>query len=352
MEKRVTIKNIAEEAGVSTGTVHRAIYGKKGVTEEVRQKILDICAKRGYRANTAASALKRGRVRIVAAFPGPTEQNRFFYANVWRGFRRRLDELGDYNIEVVELPYYAGTPNDQSAELAACYRRYDGEIDALITVGHFNAECKEVVRSYSDHGIPVFLACDDTPDCGRIACVQADYNVTGRIVAELMASQLPTGSTVLLCAGDVLIPSHYRTVLGFEDYLRENRVDLNVLKINGYANEQELRSRLVEELVNRKDITGAFSVSARLSVLLADEIAALSKADTIRVIASDLFEETIRNMEIGTVKNIIYKDPEQQAYLATKIMSDYLLKAEKPLTDIQYVESRVIFKSSLGMYRT
>lgn len=351
MEKRVTIKDIAEEAGVSTGTVHRAIYGKKGVTEEVRQKIMDICAMRGYRANTAASALKRGRVRIVAAFPGPTEQNRFFYANVWRGFRRRMSELGDYNIEIVELPYYAGTANDQSAELATCYKRYDGEIDALITVGHFDPACKEVVRNYSSNGIPVFLACDDTSDCGRIACVQADYNVTGRIVAELMESQLPKGSTVLLCAGDVLIPSHYRTVLGFEEYLRENNADLNILKISGYANEQELRSRLTEALMEHGEITGAFSVSARLSVLLANEVAALNKAESIRVIASDLFEETIRNMENGIVKNIIYKDPEQQAYLATKIMSDYLLKAEKPLNDMQYVESRVIFKSGLGMYR-
>lgn len=29
MKSRVTIKDIAAEAGVSTGTVHRALYGKK-----------------------------------------------------------------------------------------------------------------------------------------------------------------------------------------------------------------------------------------------------------------------------------------------------------------------------------
>ncbi|MGN0994339.1 MAG: LacI family DNA-binding transcriptional regulator, partial [Butyricicoccus sp.] len=211
MQKRVTIKDIAEEAGVSTGTVHRAIYGKKGVTEAVRQHILDICAQRGYRTNTAASALKRGTVRIAAAFPGPDKSNHFFYDHVWRGFRRYIAELADYNLEVVELPYYAGTVNDQAAELEACYERYGGEIDALITIGHFNAACRQVVQRYTDHGIPVFLACDDTPDCGRIACVQADYDITGRIVAELISSQLPAGSAVLLCAGDALIPSHFRT---------------------------------------------------------------------------------------------------------------------------------------------
>ena len=350
MRKRVTIKDIAEEAGVSTGTVHRAIYGKKGVTEEVRQRILDICAKRGYQTNTAASALKRGTVRIAAAFPGPDTNNRFFYDNVWRGFRRQIAELHDYSLEIVELPYYAGTMNDQAAELEACYERYQGELDALITVGHFNAACRQVVHKYVDHGIPVFLACDDTPDCGRIACVQANYEITGRIVAELISSQLPAGSAVLLCAGDVLIPSHYRTVLGFEDYIRENKLDLTVIKIHGYDNADELRSRLMEALINHPEIRGAFSVSARLSVLLADLVAKMNRADEIRVIASDLFQETIQNMEAGIVKNIIYKDPESQAYLATKVMSEYLLKAQKPLNDIQYVESRVIFRSSLSLY--
>ena len=56
MEHRVTIKEIAAEAGVSTGTVHRALYGKKGLSEQTRQQILDLCARRGYRANSAASA--------------------------------------------------------------------------------------------------------------------------------------------------------------------------------------------------------------------------------------------------------------------------------------------------------
>ena len=82
MKKRVTIKDIAIEAGVSTGTVHRAIYGKKGVGEEVQKRIIDLCLKHGYRINTVASALKRGNLRIVAAFPAPEGKNRFFYSSV------------------------------------------------------------------------------------------------------------------------------------------------------------------------------------------------------------------------------------------------------------------------------
>ena len=161
MKKRVTIKDIAIEAGVSTGTVHRAIYGKKGVGEKVQKRIIDLCLKHGYRINTVASALKRGNLRIVAAFPAPEGKNRFFYSSVWQGFRGCMAELHDYNIEIVELPYYPGTEHDQSEVLFSCYKNYQGEIDALITIGRFDSLCTRVIQTYHEHNIPIFLACDD-----------------------------------------------------------------------------------------------------------------------------------------------------------------------------------------------
>ena len=39
-KKDVTIHDVAAAAGVSTGTVHRALYGKSGVSAAVRQEIL------------------------------------------------------------------------------------------------------------------------------------------------------------------------------------------------------------------------------------------------------------------------------------------------------------------------
>lgn len=351
MEHRVTIKDIAVEAGVSTGTVHRALYGKKGLSEQTRQQILELCAKRGYRANSAASALKRGALRIAAAFPAPQGESFYFYGSVWRGFRRCMAELDDYNLELVELPYYPATPNGQAEILDACFARYDGKIDALLTLGPTEDDARRAVRRYSGAGVPVFFACDDAEGCGRAACVQADYDMTGRVAAELLSSQLRPGSAVLLCAGDAQTPSHYRMAAGFEAYLRENSVPLTLVTIDGYRDKQALTARLEQTLAGNPSITGACSVSARLSVLLADAVARAGRAGQVRVVASDLFRETVRNMEEGLVQNILYKDPAQQAYLAARLMGDCVLRGTQPPAEVQYVESRVIFQSSLAYYR-
>ena len=39
----VTIKDIAERAGVAKSTVSNALTGKKYVSDDLKQKILDIC---------------------------------------------------------------------------------------------------------------------------------------------------------------------------------------------------------------------------------------------------------------------------------------------------------------------
>lgn len=352
MKKRVTIQDIATEAGVSVGSVHRTVYGKKGVSEKQRKKILEICALRGYRVNLAASALKRGTVRIVAAFPRPEGEGRYFFSRIWMGFRRSIAEFRDFKLDVVELFYDADCGGSQAIELKECFRRYGGEIDALITVGHFDDLCKKVVAAYRAQEIPIFLVCDDAGESGRVACVQANYEVTGAMVAELLSSQLSSGDAILLCAGDVLIPSHSKTVQKFAEYMETDNSGIEVIKLYGYRNENDFCRRLGELLESRKDIRGAFSVSARLSVLLADAVSERKLTERIRVIASDLFEENAHNLEWGIIKNIVHKNPEQQAYLAAKLMGDYVLKAQKPVEDVQYVESCIVFRSSLSLFPT
>jgi LacI family transcriptional regulator len=67
---RPTIRDIAALAGVSAGTVSRAMNGKDGVGAEVRARIERIVAEQDFRADASARTLSTGRSRSVAiVFP-------------------------------------------------------------------------------------------------------------------------------------------------------------------------------------------------------------------------------------------------------------------------------------------
>lgn len=350
MDNRITIKDIATRAGASSGTVHRALNGKPGVGEKVRARILEIAKEMDYRPNYVASLLKRKALRIVAAFPGSNEQNRYYYSQVWQGFRDNMEEKHDYNIEIIELPY-SNAFSGQGPELQAVLARYNNEIDGLITVGHLEDERgQQAIRQFIELGIPVMLVCDDIKDCGRMGCVQANYDVTGRLVAELLSSQVPAGSSILTVAGDILVTAHQRIVQGFDSYLSENQIDLNTIKVYGSQNENDIAMQLRQHLQNNPKISAVYSVNARSSVTMANVIKELGLAGRLKVIGSDLFDENIKHMQDGVLNNIIFKNPYKQGYIATKLLLERLIKGDQPIQDVQYVESVLLFKSNLSMY--
>jgi len=90
--KRVTIKQVAAEAGVSTQTVSRVLNDRPDVARETRRRVRDVINRLGYRPSQAARSLSRGlsySLGIVAygiEFFGPSR--------ALSGIERQAVELG------------------------------------------------------------------------------------------------------------------------------------------------------------------------------------------------------------------------------------------------------------------
>ncbi len=66
MKKRVTLKEIAEQAGYSANTVSRALRGDERLPLSTREKIIQTADEMGYIRNHSASSLRLGRSNTVA----------------------------------------------------------------------------------------------------------------------------------------------------------------------------------------------------------------------------------------------------------------------------------------------
>lgn len=65
MAGRVTIAQVAEEAGVSAMTVSNVVNGRPGASEETRRRVMEVAGRLGYRPNVAARNLKAGRSGLI-----------------------------------------------------------------------------------------------------------------------------------------------------------------------------------------------------------------------------------------------------------------------------------------------
>ncbi len=102
--RRITIKHVAQEAGVSTQTISRVINGRPDVAPQTRQRITDIINRLGYQPSEVARSLIHRRsytLGVVTAglkYIGPNR--------TLNGITTKAEELG-YSILLKELSSFS-----------------------------------------------------------------------------------------------------------------------------------------------------------------------------------------------------------------------------------------------------
>jgi LacI family transcriptional regulator len=83
MKKRITVKDIAEQAGVNYATVSRALNPETShmISEKVRKKIQNICDKLGYRPSYTGRSIVTGKTYKIGMILGNIKQD--FSAHDW-----------------------------------------------------------------------------------------------------------------------------------------------------------------------------------------------------------------------------------------------------------------------------
>lgn len=123
MNRRPTLADVARAAGVSLMTVSRAINGKPGVSDDVRQAIIALANEMGYHPNQIARGLATSSTTSIGLVV-PDNTNPFF-AQIARGVEDTAYSE-KYNIFLVN------TVEDPAREMAALNSLWQKNVDGLI----------------------------------------------------------------------------------------------------------------------------------------------------------------------------------------------------------------------------
>ena len=340
---RSGIPRIAELAGVSIGTVDRALHGRPGINEETRQRVLDIAKKIGYRPNLAARSLSTGRrIRIGVCVP---REIRYFYNEMWDGIH---DEVRRYELRGVDF-LLEEVPELGKGERKLFRKLLDAGVQGIVVTPGNPDSMTPLIDSAEANGTRVVCVSTDAPASKRSCIVCVEPRLNGLIAGELMAKFVPPGSKTAIITGMLKTVDHREKAEGFTrsftQYCDGGSV---VATVEGHEDPDESFRKALKLLKRVPDLAGIY-VNTVNCLPVCKALADAKRSGKVRLIATDLFQEMVPLFRKGIIDASMHQRPYRQGQLAVRTLAEHLLHDAELST--HYLNPAVILRSNLHLFR-
>ena len=177
VSETVSIYDVAREAGVSYGTVSRALNDRPGVSPETRQRVLDVASRLGYVPSPIARGLT---TRSTAAWgiivPGMADP---FFMPIAQGIEQVARRIG-----YAAMLYDTGRSPTAVVEAVAAFTNF--RVAGVVILGGSERRDEEVAQRLA--GIPAVVAIRRS-HAGTFPAVVFDHSEGSRLAVAHLAAQ-------------------------------------------------------------------------------------------------------------------------------------------------------------------
>lgn len=333
-----TIKEIAELAGVSRGTVDRVLNNRGDVNSETAEKIRAIVKQLGYKPNPAGIALAAQKKKYLIGVILFSKKNPFF-DDVMQGFLDKAEELALYGCEI-SVKRVAYHPQAQLSAIRACLKE---GVQGLILTPYNDSSIQKELNKLIRSGIPVITVNSDAENVRRLAYVGSNYYNSGEAAGSLM--KLVTSGPVKLGVinGDNNILCHTQRVSGFVDKLSGDERFQVVCQGESFDDDKNAYE-LVSHMLTEHPELNAFYFTAAGVYGGCRAIQEFTSGRNIKVITFDEVPSTVEMIQKGIITATICQEPYWQGSRSLELMFSYLSDKNTDIKDTYYAELSVKIK--------
>ena len=337
-----TVKQIAERANVSIGTVDRVLHNRGRVSEETRERVLKIARMLDYTPNRAAQVLASRKKKLHLGFFAMDDMDHPFFEQVNRAARGKAAELERVGVRTsffkIRLVSINGTCLCSEVDFP------EGTTLDMLDGAAFPGDVTSCTETLCNRNVPVVMYNNLPSRYQPLASVGCDYYRSGRIAAGLCARSADEAGEIAIFsegAADVRVPSYVQRLAGFMDCLNTDFPQCKVVgrfffTYPGATSSEEVRLFFQEHpnvsvvyLVN----PGDYGVCTA--------IRNLDPEQRIRIITNDMADAQKEMVRSGVISATITQEPEIQGSKPLDILYRYLVYGETPPESICYTKLNI-----------
>ncbi len=310
----VTVKTLAQAAGVSRGTVDRVLHGRGGVRADVEQKVKELARQMGYVPNRAGRALAANKTHYKIGVLLPSVGN-IFFDGVIEGIEKARDEFYDMGIDVVMRKVQGFVEDTHLSSIDALIRE---GCQALCLTTVNTPALRDKINALAAAGIKTVLVNTDVEESRRICYVGSDYYHAGKTCAGMLALIAPKRRLkILIVTGSLNMFGHNLRIRGFEDQLAAQKIDFTEVAVVESNDSDITAQQLTTEYLNKDPEINCVYVTGAGVQGVGAALIAHGREDIIAIAYDDIYS-TKELVKAGIVKFVLCQQPQRQGYHAIK----------------------------------
>lgn len=340
---KVTIKQIAEIAGVSRGTVDRVIHNRYGVNPVVRQRVKKILEDINYKPNMVAQALKRSEKTMTFGFI-ITDTRNPFWNGIVKGFRDAEKEYESYGVKLIQIDMQEISPKEQIRCLDELFNSEE-EINGIFLAGINSPSVTEYINNLPD-SITVMTYNTDINGSKRLCFVGQNHLEAGHVAGRLMSLLLQKDGEIAAFVGTNKTLAHVERFRGFKESINKLRPDSIVNYPIYHVETDEAGYDAAVKALKNPNLTAIY-VTGESCIGIAQALKESGRRPDVKMICYDMLDDIVDAIKNDIVDITIGQKEYLQGYLPVKLMYEYLAFEIRPPKEKIYTDIDIRVKENI-----
>ena len=341
---KVTIKKIAEIAGVHPATVDKVLHNRPGVSDEVRERVRKLIDELGYKPNPAGRVLqKQGKEFIIAAVLVKVDALPYIKEGIEKGIREQtgLD---------ISIHWYLSSYSDAGQQAQSIDKAVEEKVDGIILSPINSNRVREAVNRAAAAGIPLVTTNSDIDGTQRLCYVGQDGMRAGRVAGRTMGNLLGGSGRIGIISSAVASENNSYHVKvreeGFCSFLRETFPAVEIVASVESFEDPEITYRETYNLLKKyPDLDGLYITCGGVGQV-GRAIRDCGRQD-IKVLSFEKYPEILDLMQEDIIDCTIGSELERHGEIPIQIIMDELVLKKHLNEDHIYTDIKILIKESL-----
>jgi len=350
MTQKIRIKDIAERAGVSVGTVDRVLHERPNVSKTAREKVEKVLQEMDYKPNAYASALAYNRTYTFLMLL-PKHESEAYWDEIEEGATKAMEARRDFHVEVETLYYQRF---EDESFLAQCQQIIEQKPDGVVIVPADLEHTRQFTDSLHEQEIPFILLDSYMPDLRPLSFFGQDSFASGYFAAKALMMIASEEKEIMLMKhtkdGRVTSKQQANREVGFRHYMTDHYPNIKISEMElPLGGSRKQFTAILEEFFNEHpQVHHCITLNSKAHIV--GEFLLKTNRRDVQIMGYDMVQKNATCLREGSISFLIAQHAYQQGYSCIDTLFQAVV-LKKKVSPVNYMPIELLMKENVDFYR-